>query len=111
MEIPDGMHRYVCQMLGIPEDSDLGDWIIRINGPGYGAKQAAHQYYLELADVCEEIEMEKSEADPCCWFQWTNDGLVLMVSWVDDIIIMGQDEAVKSVKERSVLAVDQSISM
>ncbi len=40
------------------------------------------------------MKMKRSTADPCLYHRWTDNGLVLMASWIDDNLIVGSDEAV-----------------
>ena len=42
--------------------------------------------------------MQRSHADPCLYFAWTEDGLVIWVSWIDDYLVVGSDKAVAKVK-------------
>ena len=41
----------------------------------------------------------RGAADPCVYFRWTADGLVLIASWVDDLLMCGKRESVMSVKK------------
>ena len=65
----------------------------------YGLKQAAMAFWKELLKAMKEIGMERSKADPCMYFSWTQWGLVIIISWIDDNMIVGSKEAVKNVKK------------
>jgi hypothetical protein len=43
---------------------------------------------------------ERSKADPCLYYYWTKNGLVLWVSWVDDCLVVGTKEAVAIAKKQ-----------
>ena len=45
-----------------------------------------------------DMEFERSTADPCLYFQWGEFGLVVIVSWIDDNLIIGCKEGVKATK-------------
>ena len=45
------------------------------------------------------MNMEHSNADPCLYFGWTPDGLVIIVSWIDGNLILGSDVAVEKNKK------------
>ena len=45
-----------------------------------------------------DMNMERSMADPCLYFLWTEHGLVIIVSWIDDNLIVGSEKAVKVIK-------------
>ena len=38
------------------------------------------------------MDMKRSQADPCLYFNWTDKGLVLLVSWINDNLIIGNDK-------------------
>ncbi len=43
--------------------------------------------------------MVQSTADPCLYHQWGEDRLVLIVSWIDDNLIIGSKKAVEKAKK------------
>jgi Reverse transcriptase (RNA-dependent DNA polymerase) len=45
------------------------------------------------------MEYTRSKADPCLYFRWGAQGLVIWLSWVDDCLICGQREDVKEAKQ------------
>ena len=44
------------------------------------------------------MKFARSKADACLYFQWTLHGLVIFISWVDDLLCCGKEEAVKEAK-------------
>ena len=42
--------------------------------------------------------MKRSKADPCMYYSWTQWGLVIIISWIDDNLIVGSKEAARNVK-------------
>jgi hypothetical protein len=44
------------------------------------------------------IGAQRSKADVCLFFQWTSTGLLIYISWVDDILIAGTRTAVAQAK-------------
>ena len=45
------------------------------------------------------MHFARSKADPCLYFQWhAKHGLILIVSWVDDMAIVGTKAAVEETK-------------
>ena len=44
------------------------------------------------------MNFERSKADPCLYFAWTEHGLVTWVSWVDDCLVCGSTERVRIAK-------------
>jgi hypothetical protein len=43
--------------------------------------------------------MTHSTADPCLYHQWGEEGLVLIVSWIDDNLIIGSKKVVDKTKK------------
>ncbi len=44
------------------------------------------------------MNIKQSSADPCLYHKWTNNGLILMASWIDDNLIVGSGETVSESK-------------
>jgi hypothetical protein len=64
----------------------------------YGTCQAAIQFWKKLCGVMALVDAQRSKADVCLFFQWTAAGLLLYMSWVDDIFISGKKEDVLRAK-------------
>jgi hypothetical protein len=42
----------------------------------------------------------RSDADPCLYFRWEKEqGLVVVISWIDDSLIMGKKEMVEATRK------------
>jgi hypothetical protein len=65
----------------------------------YGTCQAAIQIWKKLCNVMTLIKAQRSKADVCLFFQWTATGLLLYLSWVDDILITGTKQDVLEAKK------------
>ena len=46
-----------------------------------------------------DMNMEHSNADPCLYFDWTPNGLVMIVSWIDNNLTVGSDVAMEIPKK------------
>ena len=79
----------------------LDDVVLRLLRTIYGLKQAAYAFWKELLKAMTNMEFERSKADPCLYYRWNKHGrLVLIVSWVDDCLIVGRnDDAMQAKKE------------
>ena len=64
----------------------------------YGLKQAAMAFWKQLLSCMKDMNMARSTADPCLYYDWTSDGLVTILSWIDDNLIVGSDGAVAKTK-------------
>ncbi len=66
----------------------------------YGLKQAAMAFWKRLLICMRSMGFERSMADPCLYYKWTeNNGLVLIISWIDDNMIVGSKAAVLEAKK------------
>jgi Reverse transcriptase (RNA-dependent DNA polymerase) len=60
----------------------------------YGLKQAAYEYWKALLKAIKSIGLTKHKVDPCVYYRWTDQGLNLWASWVDDILSFGSERDV-----------------
>ncbi len=44
--------------------------------------------------------MKRSTTDPCLYYDWTDLGLVIILSWIDNILIVGSKQAVAMTKHK-----------
>ena len=89
IEVPDGMENYY----GKKEDV-----VLLLNVPIYGTKQAASCFYKTLIKKMKDRGYERSKADPCLYFVWKENRLALMVSWVDDLLVLGESNGVEQIR-------------
>ena len=80
MQIPDGMEEFY---------GSRASKLLKLNVPIYGTKQAANCFYQRLVEEVEDRNYKRSQADPCLYYSWTDGRLFLMVSWVDDLLVLG----------------------
>ena len=61
----------------------------------YGVKNAAKAFWLVLLKIMASIGLLHSKADPCLYYTWdTVYGLIIILSWIDDLLIFGKREGV-----------------
>jgi hypothetical protein len=56
----------------------------------YGTIQAAMAFWKKLCKAFKKMEQKRSKADLSLYFAWTKAGLVLWMSWVDDLAVAGK---------------------
>ena len=66
----------------------------------YGLKQAAYVFWTSLVKAFRYMTFKCSKADPCLFFKWTEKGLILWVTWVDDCLMCGKKEGVLAAKKQ-----------
>jgi hypothetical protein len=65
----------------------------------YGLKQAAMAFWCQLLLCMKSVVMVCSIADPCLYYKRGEGGLVLIVSWINDNLIIGSKQAVEKAKK------------
>ena len=81
MEIPEGF-----QSAGDPTK------VCRINRVLYGLKQAPKAWYDRFDKWLQEQGLTRSESDPNLYFSRQNGKLIILLLYVDDLLITGDDE-------------------
>ncbi len=75
------------------------DVVLKLEKCIYGLKQAVMAFWPQLLLCMKSMEILCSTADPCLYHKWGEDGLVLIVSWIDDNLIIGSKQAVEKAKK------------
>jgi hypothetical protein len=52
----------------------------------YGLKQVAIEYWRTPLKAIREMCLRRSTAGPCVYYRWTENGLNLWSSWIDDLL-------------------------
>ncbi len=89
MGVPEGFEKYYDPMY----------YVLLLLQTIYGLKQSAMAFLRQLLMAFESMNFKRSKADPCLYFDWTALGLVLWLSWIDDCLVVGQEEAVRKAKK------------
>ena len=88
MEVPQGFEKHY-----------KGNVVLLLLKTLYGTKQAAMAFWRKLVEAFHKIGFNRSKADPCLYFSWTSDGLIIWTSWVDDCFVCGKKEGVDKAKK------------
>ena len=88
IEVPQGFEPF------LPEDV-----VLLLLSTLYGLKQAALAYNRETNKARKFLKMKRSLVDPCVFFKWTKQGLVLLSTWIDDCKFVGPEDEVKELKK------------
>ena len=88
MEVPQGFEKHYP-----------GNVVLRLLKTIYGLKQAAMAFWRMLLRCMQDMGMQRSTADPCLYYDWTDLGLVIILSWIDDNLIVGSKQAVSVTKQ------------
>jgi hypothetical protein len=65
----------------------------------YGLKQAAMAFYRKLLAATANIRLKRSSANPCLYYKWVDGRLVIMISWINDNMILGPSNLVMQLKK------------
>ena len=96
-DFEDGEKVYIKVPLGFEEFYNSGT-VLLLKKTLYGLKQAAMAFYRKLLAATANIGLKRSTADPCLYYKWVDGRLVIMISWIDDNMIIGPTELVMQVK-------------
>jgi hypothetical protein len=88
MYVPEGFERFFP-----------GRVLLLLKKTLYGLVQSAYMFWLKLGEAFERMGYKRCEADPCLHFRWTEKGLSLWVSYVDDNLTVGDAEVVEAAKK------------
>jgi hypothetical protein len=80
----------------MPPGFDEENSVLKLEKALYGLKQAGRQWYLMLKRFLEDNEYKPTTADPCLYYKREQDDLTLIGVYVDDIVVAGTKENVKS---------------
>ena len=88
MYIPQGFEKYYPR-----------NFVLKLLRPIYGCKQSAKRFWIKLLTILKLMKFMRGAVDPCVYFRWSVDELVIIASWVDDLLICGKEKAVMNVKK------------
>jgi hypothetical protein len=88
MKVPHGFEKF-C-----PDDL-----VLKLKKCIYGFKQAGTAFWHQLLLCMKSMGMMQSTAALCLYHKWGEKGLVLIVSWIDDNLIIGPKKAVEKTKK------------
>ena len=89
MEVPQGFEKYYP-----------GDVVLKLLKTIYGTIQAAKRFWIFLLSVLRKFAFERSKADPCVYYKWKNGRLLIVASWVDDLLLCGNKADVLELKKQ-----------
>ncbi len=72
---------------------------LHIMKPIYGLRQAGFQYYMKAKRVMQTNGFKQCDADPCLFFKWRPDGIVMWLTWVDDNLVIAPHSIVEEEKD------------
>jgi hypothetical protein len=65
------------------------EWLMELLNTLYGTKQAAKHFWLLLLSIMKSMGFKYNRVDPCLYYKWTDEGLKIWASWVDDCLHIG----------------------
>ena len=83
---------YLAIPEGIGKFLPPGEWVMLLLKTLYGTKNAAKQFWLYLMNLWYSFNFKYNRADPCLYYKWTDQGIVLWASWVDDCLGIAKNE-------------------
>jgi hypothetical protein len=99
-DFEDGEEAYLKIPEGSEKHYDPASYVLLLLKTLYGLKQAARAFWNKLLKAFQNMGFARSKADPCLYWDWTVNGLVIWTSWIDDCLVMGKAEGVKIAKKQ-----------
>jgi len=72
--------------------------VLSLNRTMYGTKQAAKAFWNQLLLCLQDMGFSRSHSDPCLYFKISESGPIFILSWVDDLLIIGSSQNVSYTK-------------
>jgi hypothetical protein len=93
---------YVEQPQGF-EVHDRETHVCRLKKALYGLKQAPRAWYGRIDNFLMSLGFTKSSADPNLYFKVVDDGLVILLLYVDDLFLTGVEKLISECKRKLVV--------
>jgi hypothetical protein len=93
----DGKKVHIKVPLGFKEFYD-SDTALLLKKTLYGLKQAAIAFYRKLLAATPNIGLKQSSEVPCLYYKWVEGKLVIMISWINDTMILVPSNLVVQLK-------------
>jgi hypothetical protein len=74
------------------------DTVLLLKKMLYGLKQVAIAFYRKLLAAMQNIGLKRSTADPCLYYKWEKGSLVIMISRIDNNMILDPEDYIMQVK-------------
>ena len=97
-EFSNGEKIHIKIPLGFEEFYDK-DEVLLLKKCLYGLKQAAMAFFRKLLAATSNIGLKRSSADPCLYYKWEGGRVVIMISWINDNMILGPSDLVMKLKK------------
>ncbi len=97
-EFKDRKKVHIKVLLGFKEFYDK-DTALLLKKILYGLKQAVMAFYRKLLAATANIGLKQSSANPCLYYKWVDGRLVIMISWIDENMILGPSNLVMQLKK------------
>ena len=102
----DPKHRLFCSVPKGFEKYYPKGVVLRVLKAVYGLIQAANVFWKLLLSIMLKIGMKRNAVDPCLYYKWTEEGLMIALSWVDDVLMCGPRSIVLSTKDDFMKEID-----
>ena len=97
-EFDNGEELYCKIPEGFRDQYDPNKVCWKLKKTAYGLKQAARMFWNQLLKAMKKMGFTRSSSDPCIYYKWTNNGLIVWISWIDDMLCIGCPEDVETSK-------------
>lgn len=95
----DGGEALYCKIPeGFKHEYDPKEYCWLFTRTAYGLKQAARMFWNKLLKAMSKLGFTRSLCDPCVYYKWINNRLVMWISWIDDMLCIGHPDDIEDSK-------------
>ena len=74
-------------------------YVCKLKKALYGLKQAPRAWYERIDNYLIKLGYSKNEVDPNIYFKISNGDMIILVLYVDDLLIIGEDHLIAKCKQ------------
>lgn len=74
-------------------DEERKSYVWKLNKSLYGLKTSSKRWYDTFSEKMKKLGFQTNDSDPCLFVLHEDDKLILVLLYVDDILMTGNDDA------------------
>lgn len=83
---------YITPLEGLKINEDCNNKVLKLKKAVYGLKQSGRTWNIKLDTTLKNLGLERLKLDPCVYIQNSQEKLLIIAVYVDDILILYENE-------------------